>query len=184
MNSIKEFSKLDKAFDAAKFSSKLSNIYRRFKTTASDGRFEEMEPYLTPELYQKISSETAARAKSGKVLYTERITILGTELLGFETEGGFDRIFADVRVRAVEYVADIKTRKRLSGSAEEQFMTVRVVLRRETGRVSPQLTGISAQNCPYCGAPVNINKSSKCDYCGRVLNTDSFDWLIESAEIH
>ena len=133
---------------------------------------------------QKISSETAARAKSGKVLYTERITILGTELLGFETEGGFDRIFADVRVRAVEYVADIKTRKRLSGSAEEQFMTVRVVLRRETGRVSPQLTGISAQNCPYCGAPVNINKSSKCDYCGRVLNTDSFDWLIESAEIH
>ncbi|MBR6360437.1 MAG: TIM44-like domain-containing protein [Clostridia bacterium] len=183
MKPVSEFSKIDKAFDSAKFSSKLSNIYRRLKTTASDGKLEEMEPYLTPALFKSLSEESAALAKKGRVLYTERITVLGVEVKGFEQTADFDFMYADVRVRAVEYIADIKTHQRIKGDADEQFSTVTVKLIRESGRVSPQLSGISAQNCPYCGAPVNINKSTRCDYCGRILNTDSFDWLIDSLKV-
>ncbi|MBR3620829.1 MAG: TIM44-like domain-containing protein, partial [Clostridia bacterium] len=105
MKPVSEFSKIDKAFDSAKFSSKLSNIYRRLKTTASDGKLEEMEPYLTPALFKSLSEESAALAKKGRVLYTERITVLGVEVKGFEQTADFDFMYADVRVRAVEYIA-------------------------------------------------------------------------------
>ena len=175
MKPVSEFSKIDKAFDSAKFSSKLSNIYPRLRTSMSDGKLEEMEPYLTAEYFESLSEEYSALAKKGKVLYTERITVLGVELKGFEQSGGFDYMYAALRIRTVEYFADIKTRQRIKGDADEQFSTLLVMLKRESGRISPQLSGISAQNCPYCGAPVNINRSAKCDYCGRILNTDSFD---------
>ncbi|MBR6941290.1 MAG: hypothetical protein IKH65_10810, partial [Clostridia bacterium] len=92
--------------------------------------------------------------------------------------GENDIILAEVRNRIVEYYADAKTRKKIRGSSEEQFVTSKVRLVRPTGLMSAEVKGIRTQNCPYCGAPTNINKTAKCEYCGRILNTDLFDWLI------
>lgn len=182
---VQDYKKIDAAFDESKFCSKLSNIFRRLKTTASDGKLEEMQPYLTERFYDRLSSQIAKRAENGIVLYTERITVLGVKILIVESDENTDTVTADVRFRTVEYLADKKTHEFVSGDRTEDFLTATVVLKRQAGIKTSVQSGMTVQNCPYCGATVNINKSAKCDYCDRILNTDSFYWLIDAvAEIH
>lgn len=177
---VSDYKKIDAAFDAGKFSSKVSNIFRRLKTNASDGRLEEMQPYLTERYYNELSAKIKERADTGVLLYTERITILGVDLNGIECKDGFDEATASVRLRQVEYIADVKTRKYLRGENYENFLTATVILKRQSGILTSVQSGMTVQNCPYCGATVNINKSAKCEYCDRILNTDSFYWQIDS----
>ena len=179
ITTLQEYKKIDSAFDESKFRSKLSNVFRRLKTTASDGKLEEMQPYLTEEFYENLAAQIKKRADKGLVLYTERITVLGVETAGIETGEAFDTITASVRYRTVEYLADVKTKKYVSGDNTEAFMTATVTLRRQAGLKTETQSGMTVQNCPYCGATVNINKSSRCEYCDRILNTDSFYWLID-----
>ena len=32
--------------------------------------------------------------------------------------------------------------------------------------------------CPHCGAPIDVNHTAVCEYCGSVLTTDTFDWAV------
>ena len=34
--------------------------------------------------------------------------------------------------------------------------------------------------CPNCGAPVAINKSAQCEYCGQVLEISTYDWVLSA----
>ncbi len=180
ITTIQEYKKTDSAFDESKFCSKLSNIFRRLKTNASDGRLEEMQPYLSESYYNMIADLAAKYADKGLVLYTERITVLGVTVDLVEAGEEYDKIIAGVRFRTVEYVADLKTHKFVSGENTESFRNATVILKRQAGLKTAVQSGMTVQNCPYCGATVNINKSAKCEYCDRILNTDSFYWLIDS----
>jgi len=178
MEDISAYYGIDKNFRSEVFCEKLSNIFFRLRCAVSDGKLSEMSPYLTDDYYNSLESKLKADESRGELLYTERITVLGVEITGFEQDGENDIILAEVRNRIVEYYADAKTRKKIRGSSEEQFVTSKVRLVRPAGLVSAEAKGIRTQNCPYCGAPTNINKTAKCEYCGRILNTDLFDWLI------
>lgn len=183
MRNIDEYKSIDPGFDASFFNSKLTNIFRRLKVCASDGKMEEMQPYLTEGFFEKVNSDIASLAKEGKLVYTDRITVLGSQLAGFEQSDDFDFVYADIRCRIVEYVVDIKSKKRVSGDDGENFVTYRVTLKRPTGTMTVRSTGLTAQNCPYCGATVNINRTARCEYCGSILNTDVFDWLLDGSAL-
>ena len=60
----------------------------------------------------------------------------------------------------------------------EKFMEYEWTLARSTGRTTGTAAGTQVQNCPNCGAPININNTAKCEYCGCILTTDSFDWVV------
>ena len=40
------------------------------------------------------------------------------------------------------------------------------------------------RKCPGCSAPMNINTSGKCDYCGAIFNHEEFDWILEKLEVY
>ena len=35
-------------------------------------------------------------------------------------------------------------------------------------------------SCPYCGAPLDINRSAKCEYCDNIVSTNDYDWCLAS----
>ncbi len=41
-------------------------------------------------------------------------------------------------------------------------------------------SGMTVQNCPHCGAHLNINQTAECPYCGCIITTDTFDWAISN----
>ena len=55
----------------------------------------------------------------------------------------------------------------------------------ETLRQIAEREGVAADevreiHCPNCGAPVAINKSAQCEYCGQVLEISTYDWVLSA----
>lgn len=63
----------------------------------------------------------------------------------------------------------------------EKFMTYEYTLIRKSGMKTTQPSGETRTvTCPKCGAPVDINKSAECEYCGNILTVDAAEWTISN----
>ena len=51
-------------------------------------------------------------------------------------------------------------------------------------RTKGKKTGVDDEkkrkSCPYCGAPLDINRSAKCEYCDNIVSTNDYDWCLAS----
>lgn len=69
----------------------------------------------------------------------------------------------------------------VSGSrTAEKFMTYEWTLIRSKDMVTPRRTRCARSTARTAGAPVAINKSAQCEYCGQVLETSTYDWVLSA----
>ena len=40
--------------------------------------------------------------------------------------------------------------------------------------------GMQSVSCPKCGAPLNINQTAKCPYCGSIVTLINEDWALNN----
>ena len=60
-------------------------------------------------------------------------------------------------------------------------MEYEIELTRKSGEVTkPEEEGQKADRCPHCGAPIKLNASAKCEYCGSVITKVNTDWAISA----
>ncbi len=175
MEPISNYKSIDSLFNESAFCEKVSNLYYKYKICFSDNKLEEIEPYFTQECFEGILQRKAQLKASGRYYYAQRVTVLGTVIDGYTQTAEQDIIFANLNVRAVEYEVDLN-KNIVFGTQNEQFLNGKVELVRTKGsKTLPKVSG-SARNCPNCGAPLNLSKSARCEYCDSVLSNDPFNW--------
>jgi len=178
---INEYRSIDPTFSEEEFREKLSNLYVRFQNSWQDKKLDDVRPYLTDAFFSQIDRQLDAYRHNHQTNRIERISVLGVSLRGWKQEDGKDVIIAELRTRIVDYVVDDNTGNVIRGDAKaEKFMTYEWTLQRTSGMKSAESTGVTTETCPHCGAPVNINNSAVCEYCGSVLKSDTFDWAVSS----
>ena len=70
-------------------------------------------------------------------------------------------------------------KKLVSGDRNrEKFMTYEWDMCRAEGSVTTREGAMQSVSCPGCGAPLSINTTAKCPYCGRVVTLDEHDWAL------
>lgn len=85
-----------------------------------------------------------------------------------------------IKAGKTNYVDDA-TGAVVSGSkTAEKFMTYEWTMIRTKGAKSFERTEDAAKNCPNCGAPLDLNATAKCQYCGAVIQSADFDWVIKT----
>ena len=172
---------LDQGFDTEAFKEKLSNLYVQCQNAWTDKNMESLRPYLTDAMYAQFDRQLESYRVKHQTNRVERISVLGVELSGWKQAGGKDIIVAELRTRIVDYVVDDNTGTIVRGSdRQEKFMTYEWTLVRTSGQTTGQASGMTGQICPSCGAHVDINHTAVCEYCGTVLTTDTFDWVISN----
>ena len=175
---VDAYNSLDPAFSQADFKEEISNMYIRFQNAWQNKKLEEIRPDLSDDFYAQLDRQLDNYRKNRQTNRIERISVLGVELLGWKQENGNDIMVAKLQTRIVDYVVDDATGNVIRGSnTAEKFMTYEWSLIRTSGRQTGSATA-NATNCPNCGAPLNLNKSAKCEYCGSIIETDDFDWVL------
>lgn len=181
LNRVEEYSALDPGFSPAEFTEKLSNMYVKFQNSWQAKNMEDLRPYLTDALYAQCDRQLDSYRRNKQTNMIERIAVLGVDLVGWKQEQGNDVMVARLKTRIVDYVVSDDTGAVVRGdNSKEKFMTYEWTLVRTTGKMSTDSQGTTAQNCPNCGAHVDINMTAKCQYCGSILTTDEFDWAVSS----
>ena len=179
LKSVASYSGVDPTFSPTEFKEKLANLYVRFQNDWQAKNITELRPYLSDAMFAQMDRQLDAHRKNFETNFVERIAVLGVELLGWKQENGYDIMIAKLNTRIVDYVVDDRTGKVIRGSkTKEKFMTYEWTMARTTGVVTSRSTGTTSQTCPYCGAHVDINHSTVCEYCQSVLTTDTFDWVV------
>ena len=179
---IHTYLQLDPGFEPEAFKEKLSNLYVQFQNAWQDKNIESLRPYLSDAMYAQMDRQLDVYRQKNQTNHVERISVLGVELAGWKQSPTDDVIIAELRTRIVDYVTDDNTGTIIRGSdRQEKFMTYEWTIIRTRGQQTQQgATGTTGQTCPHCGAHIDINHTAVCEYCGSVLTTDKFDWVVSN----
>ena len=178
---IADYTKLDEKFDANALTAKLSNLYVQMQDCWQKKDISPIRPHCTDAFFTQMDNQLQRKKQQGQTNYIERIAVLSTELRGFCQENGNDVIVARLKTRIVDYTLDDKTGKLVSGSrAKEKFMVYEWDLVRPTGTKTEEGGNMQTVNCPNCGAPVEINASAKCPYCGSVITLEEHGFALNA----
>ncbi|MBQ9564853.1 MAG: zinc-ribbon domain-containing transport protein [Synergistaceae bacterium] len=177
---MSEYRRLDPNFDEAKFNSTLSNLYVQMQDAWHEKNLEVLRPYLTDVFYTQMDRQLDGLRRARQTDCTERIAVLGVELLGWDQANGMDRVVARLRTRIVTYILDERGNVVSGDRNREKFMEYEWDLLRKSGTKTEESGDLQTVNCPHCGAPLTIGAAGKCPYCGSVVSTLNTNWAVSA----
>ena len=170
---------IDPYFNEADLREKVSNLYVQMQNCWTAKDISPLRPYFTDALFTQFERQLAQKKAQGLTNYIDRISVQSVDLRGFRQDGANDHIIVRLQTRIVDYTVNDRTGQVVSGSKDrEKFMTYEWDLSRTTGLTSLKKDGVGRVECPSCGAPLDINVSARCEYCGSVVNSSAHDWAI------
>jgi len=176
---VDEIRKWDPAFSEDEITERLSSLYVRMQNCWTARDITPLRGDFTDSQFAQYSGQLKRYNDARQTNMIERIAVLGVDLLGVRQDDKYDILVANLSTRITTYVTDDKTGEVLRGSPdEEKFMQYEWSLVRPRGSQTVPRSGNTAFNCPSCAAPMNINQSAQCPYCGSVVTRSEFDWVI------
>ena len=169
----------DPSFDANAMQEKIRNLYVQMQNCWTDKNIESLRPYFTDALFTQMERQLNGLKNQGLTNYVDRIAVLGVNLRGFYKQGDKEHLIVELRTRIVDYTVQDSNNKLISGDRNrEKFMTYEWDMCRTAGSVTSKEGVMHSVSCPGCGAPLSINTTAKCPYCGRVVTLDEHDWAL------
>lgn len=169
----------DPSFDANAMQEKISNLYVQMQNCWTDKNIESLRPYFTDAFFTQMERQLNGLKSKGLTNHVDRIAVLGVNLRGFYKQGGDEHLIVELRTRIVDYTVQDSDKKLVSGDRNrEKFMTYEWDMCRAEGSVTTKAGAMQSVSCPGCGAPLSINTTAKCPYCGRVVTLDEHDWAL------
>ena len=169
----------DPAFSAERVAMRLSNLYVQMQNCWTARDITPLRRDFTDEQFAQYDRQLQRYRTEGQTPVVERIAVLDVTLAGAKQSDTHDILVANLSTRITTYTVDDKTGRVVRGSKnQEKFMTYEWTLIRPRGSQTIPQSKDSAFNCPNCNAPVNINQSAQCPFCGSVISKTDFDWVI------
>lgn len=108
--------------------------------------------------------------------------VLDLALVGLEQGEGFDsvhvRVTAQLRdAEAPAAATDEEARVAAMKSNPERFTEVWTFVRRSSVKTKPGADEAQG-SCPNCGAPFAGGAANTCEYCGAIVNSGAYDWVL------
>ena len=181
LNNISSLKQKDPLFSEEDIVSMVSNLYIRMQNCWSAKNIEELRPYLSDALYARTDAQLDQYRKSQTTNRIDRPAVLNVTLLGWKSSLNTDSIIISLRTRIVDYVIRDQDGSIVRGSnTAEKFMEYEWEIVRSSSVRTSDKKDNTVHNCPNCGAPLNINRTAKCEYCDSIITIKEFDWLINS----
>lgn len=180
---IAELKAEDPLFSEDSFKEKLSNLYVQMQNCCTAKDLAPLRPYVTDNLYAQFDRQVDLLRKANQTNRIDRISVLGVDILGYNSDGANNTVYVEMRTRITDYIIDDRTGALVRGSnTAEKFMVYEWALIRSKGKKTSAAEENKVVNCPNCGAPVNVNHTARCEYCNSIITTNEFDWALSSVK--
>lgn len=173
----------DPGFSESKFLGDAANLYVRMQNAWTAKDLNPIRTRFTEELYAKSERQIQSYINNNQTNHVERVSVLGTKIVGCTKDTKNDIITVELVARIVDYVTDDRTGNVIRGDKNrELFMTYRWTFIRTLGKLTSEGETVDDKHCPNCGAPIDLNRSAVCEYCGSVCTGNEYDWVVSDIQ--
>lgn len=178
-NEIAALKAKDPAFSEEKFLSDASNLYLQMQNCWTARDITPLQPRLTAALYAQSERQVEGYKQRHQTNHVDRPNVIAKDIVGCTSDSVNDILTVRITSRIVDYTTDDETGRVISGDPNrERFMTYEWTFIRSLDKKTDEGTDMDDTHCPNCGAPINLNQSAVCEYCGSVLESNRYDWVL------
>ena len=139
---------------------------------------DEGRAYMSPGLYMGWKMQVDQMTAQHRKNVLEALYIQGLHIVKAGHDDNFDTITVRVDASAKDYDVDEQTGKKLGGDSSDTPFTEYWNFTRSAGAKTLVTGGITEKKCPNCGAPLEVNETGSCKYCGAAVTSGKFDWVL------
>ena len=139
-----------------------------------------VRPVMHQNLFNTTQRQVEEKIKQGVVYHYESIAINTAYLTSFVRDKDFEYLTVYLNARMIDYQVDEKTGNIIRGDRTTRWdMRYKMKFVRSTSASTKDaVSGTHGYNCPNCGAPLEITSSGECPYCGSVVTTGDYSWVL------
>ncbi len=175
---------IDPLFSKEEFIANSKTLFVKLQQAWTDRDWSVIRVFETNELFEQHKNQLQGYINNNQINVMDRICVNYAQLFDFRQEGDKDVIVVRLNSRMADYIIDATTKQVLRGNKTTEYVnTYLLTFVRKKGLQTKEGTDkIKTTNCPNCGAPTQITSAGKCEYCGSVITTESYDWALSNLE--
>ncbi|NLA24698.1 MAG: TIM44-like domain-containing protein [Bacteroidales bacterium] len=165
-------------FNISGFKKKVSTAFMELQMAWSAKNMGPVRRYISDGMYQSLKVQIDMMNRLNQRNEISKLKIKGVFIADAYKDGSYDVIV--VSVFATIYDKFISADyPELSSSSKEKFVEYWKFVRK-SGIEERDI--FHSKNCPNCGGelPLDGGEISKCPYCGTIINTGAYDWVLSS----
>lgn len=180
----KKIKETDELFNKEEFIAWAKDLFITLQSSWMARDIETIRTFQTPELFEQSQRQVQGYIDRKQINVIERPCVNSARLLSFEQTGDKDVLAVELNTRMIDYIIDENTKAVLKGDKDRNiYSTYKYTFIRKSGvKTKPGMKTVNTTNCPNCGAPTQITSAGKCNYCGSVITTGEYNWVLSSIQ--
>lgn len=180
VNVRSEFEQHNPSFSWGEFQGRVRLIFNEIQTAWTTLEWERARPHETDNIFQMHQYWIEAYKRQGLRNVLDRFAINAMQPVKISADAFYNSITVRIWAEGYDYTIDHEGRV-VSGSTStlrrwsEYWTFIR-------NRQAKPLEKKGDLNCPNCGAPLQVNASGICEFCGGKITSGEFDWVLSRIE--
>ena len=172
----------DPQFDLMKFFDRTKREFLELQDAWFKRNLEPVRKYLSDATYQRLVTQLKLMDLLGVRDAIADPQVLDLQIIGLEQNDSYDSVHIRVMAQlcdsespasATDEQALIAARKK----KPEQFTEVWTFVRKPGAQTKVD-GDVSQGKCPNCGAPFEGGAANTCEFCGAIVNSGNYDWVL------
>ena len=170
---------VDPLFNKEKFLAWSKEVYVTLQQAWMERDWSKIRPFEQEELFAQHQKLLQEYIDQGRINVMERINVNQAFLQKYERDPQYEYLTVYLQARMRDYIIDEKTRQVLMGNPDIAcYMQYLMKFTRKNGVKTDPAAASNLIACPHCGAPTQITSAGKCEYCGFIVTTGDYDWVL------
>lgn len=178
--SLDEFKNIDPTFNEAMFLTKVNNVFIKLFTAIMMDKLDEVNHFVGDEVFNYANNILSkVKDKGCRQMYDE-LNVKDSRIVDVIVNEGVYQLKVLLQSRYMDYIINLSNGNVISGDDSSRIeVNYNLVFTKKIGAKEAN----SIRRCPSCNAPLSVNTSGLCEYCGSTYNQEEYDWVLTKLEI-
>ena len=170
----------DPNFTSDDFTSFAKEVYMDIQTAWCKRDLTSVRPVMHNNLYNTTQKQVQSKIDQKVIYHYESITINTAYLTSYVRDEQFEYLTVYLNARFIDYQTNEETGAVIRGDKNTRWdFRYKMKFMRTVGVKTKEASGSDhGHNCPNCGAPLEMSSSGQCAYCGSVVTSGLYSWVL------
>jgi hypothetical protein len=174
----------DPNFSADAFIAWVKEVYATLDEAFCSLEWTKARPFESNELFAAHQKQIDEYLRNNTQPETDRLFVNKVFLTDYRKDANYEYIDVVIESRFGHCVVNRDTREPVKGDRNKTYNVVSLYqFKRSIGtQTNLETSNKSTTNCPNCGGTLDITSSGKCEWCGSVVTTGEYDWVLNDIQ--